>query len=63
MDLELSGKTIIVTGGTDGLGFATVKSLLAEGANVLVTGRTQEKFARGRMQRKGPWMVEPSKGL
>ncbi|HEY0175629.1 MAG TPA: SDR family oxidoreductase [Pedobacter sp.] len=46
MDLELSGKTFIVTGGTDGLGLATVKTLLAEGANVLVTGRTEEKFTR-----------------
>jgi 3-oxoacyl-[acyl-carrier protein] reductase len=45
MDLQISGKTFIVTGGTDGLGLATVKSLVAEGANVLVTGRTEEKFA------------------
>jgi 3-oxoacyl-[acyl-carrier protein] reductase len=44
MDLNLSGKTYIVTGGSDGLGFATVKSLLSEGANVLVSGRTLEKF-------------------
>jgi 3-oxoacyl-[acyl-carrier protein] reductase len=46
MDLHLSGKTFIVTGGSDGLGLATVKSLLAEGANVLVSGRTKEKFDR-----------------
>lgn len=48
MDLGLAGKTFIVTGGTDGLGFATVQSLVEEGANVLVTGRTEEKFARAR---------------
>jgi 3-oxoacyl-[acyl-carrier protein] reductase len=46
MDLHLSGKTFIVTGGSDGLGLATVKSLLAEGANVLISGRTKEKFER-----------------
>jgi 3-oxoacyl-[acyl-carrier protein] reductase len=53
MDLELAGKTFIVTGGTDGLGFATVQCLLAEGANVLMTGRTPEKYARAR-QALGP---------
>jgi 3-oxoacyl-[acyl-carrier protein] reductase len=46
MDLELADKTFIVTGGTDGLGLATAKCLIAEGANVLVTGRTEEKFLR-----------------
>ncbi|HEX8609890.1 MAG TPA: SDR family oxidoreductase [Telluria sp.] len=46
MDLGLAGKAFIVTGGTDGLGFATVQSLVAEGANVLVTGRTHEKYTR-----------------
>lgn len=48
MDLQLSGKTFIVTGGSDGLGFATVKHLLSEGANVLVSGRTEEKFERAK---------------
>jgi 3-oxoacyl-[acyl-carrier protein] reductase len=46
MDLHLSGKTFIVTGGSDGLGLATVKTLLSEGANVVVSGRTREKFER-----------------
>lgn len=48
MDLGLSGKTFIVTGGTDGLGFAAVQSLVSEGANVLVSGRTEEKYLRAR---------------
>ncbi len=45
----LSGKTFIVTGGSDGLGLAAVKILLAEGANVLVSGRTEEKFERAKV--------------
>jgi 3-oxoacyl-[acyl-carrier protein] reductase len=49
MDLGLAGKAFIVTGGTDGLGFATVQSLVSEGANVLVTGRTEEKYMRARL--------------
>lgn len=48
MDLQLSGKTFIVTGGSDGLGLATVKNLLSEGANVLVSGRTAEKFEQAK---------------
>ena len=46
MDLQLADKTFIITGGTDGLGLATAKCLIAEGAHVLVTGRTEEKFLR-----------------
>jgi 3-oxoacyl-[acyl-carrier protein] reductase len=49
MDLELAGKTFIVTGGTDGLGLATARALIAEGANVFITGRTAEKFARAQL--------------
>ena len=44
MDLELAGKAFIVTSGTDGLGLATARVLLAEGANVLVSGRSEGKF-------------------
>ena len=44
MDLELAGKAFIVTGGTDGLGLAAARILLAEGANVLVSGRSEGKF-------------------
>lgn len=39
MDLELKDKVFIVTGGSRGLGRATVESLVAEGAKVVVTGR------------------------
>jgi NAD(P)-dependent dehydrogenase (short-subunit alcohol dehydrogenase family) len=38
MELELSGKTAVVTGGSKGIGLATVRTLLAElgGIDVLV---------------------------
>ena len=39
MDLELGGKTVLITGGTDGLGLALAKRLAAEGASVAVCGR------------------------
>lgn len=37
---KYEGKTAIVTGGTTGIGFATAKLLVAEGAKVIVTGRS-----------------------
>lgn len=42
MDLGLSGRTYIVTGGTRGLGRATADALVADGANVVVSSRSQE---------------------
>ncbi len=43
MDLQLSGKTAVVTGSTAGIGFATAKRLVGECARVLVNGRTRER--------------------
>ncbi|MQS14620.1 SDR family oxidoreductase [Streptomyces kaniharaensis] len=42
MDLGLKDKAYIVTGATRGLGLATARELAADGARVLVTGRTKE---------------------
>jgi NAD(P)-dependent dehydrogenase (short-subunit alcohol dehydrogenase family) len=44
MDLELTGKTILITGGTDGLGLALAMKLAAEGAAVGVCGRDEERL-------------------
>ncbi|MGD3104756.1 SDR family oxidoreductase [Streptomyces sp. YGL11-2] len=46
MDLGLTDRTYLVTGATRGLGFATARALVADGAHVVVTGRTEESAAK-----------------
>lgn len=46
LDLQLEGKTALVTGSTAGIGYATAEALLKEGANVIVNGRTQAAVDR-----------------
>ncbi|GLY52178.1 SDR family oxidoreductase [Lentzea sp. NBRC 102530] len=41
--MKYLGKKVVVTGGTHGMGRATVDKLVAGGAEVLLTGRTTEK--------------------
>lgn len=42
--MQLSGKTILLTGGTDGIGRELAGQLKAKGATVIVTGRTAERI-------------------
>jgi NAD(P)-dependent dehydrogenase (short-subunit alcohol dehydrogenase family) len=42
MDLQLKGKTALITGSTGGIGYGIAKVLLAEGAEVIINGRTQQ---------------------
>jgi NAD(P)-dependent dehydrogenase (short-subunit alcohol dehydrogenase family) len=43
MDLQLKGKTALVTGSTAGIGLAIAQALAKEGAAVIVNGRTEER--------------------
>jgi len=42
---DLSGKVVVVTGGTSGLGFAMAQAFACSGANVVVIGRSEQKMA------------------
>jgi NAD(P)-dependent dehydrogenase (short-subunit alcohol dehydrogenase family) len=44
MDLQIAGKTALVTGSTAGIGLAIAKRLAAEGAVVTICGRNQAKL-------------------
>lgn len=42
----LANKKIVVTGGGSGLGFAMARKFVSEGADVLITGRNEEKLKK-----------------
>lgn len=44
--MRLENKTVVVTGGNSGIGFAAAKLFVAEGAKVVITGRNEETLAR-----------------
>jgi len=44
MDLQLKGKTALITGSTAGIGLAIAERLAAEGAHVIISGRDQGKL-------------------
>ena len=48
--MRVSGKTALVTGGTDGIGLEIARQLLAKGAAVIVCGRREDYLAAARAE-------------
>lgn len=58
MTAKLAGKIALVTGGSSGIGLATAKRFVAEGAQVVVTGRRQAELDQAAAELgNGAWGV------
>ncbi|MDQ0828387.1 short-subunit dehydrogenase involved in D-alanine esterification of teichoic acids [Streptomyces achromogenes] len=59
-----TGKTVLITGGTSGAGLVTAHRLVAEGAHVIVTGRTRARLDSAVHQLgpvpRGSWPTPPT---
>ena len=53
MGTRLANKTALITGGNSGIGLATARLFVAEGARVIITGRNQETL-QATMKELGP---------
>jgi len=42
---KLESKIALITGGTSGIGLATAKAFVSEGAHVFITGRREAELA------------------
>ncbi len=54
---KLNGKVAIVTGATSGIGLATAKLFLEQGAKVVLTGRSQEKLEAVESELTGDYLL------
>lgn len=53
MNLKLTDKTALVSGSSKGIGFAVASQLAAEGARVIVNGRSEQAVANALQQSRG----------
>jgi uncharacterized oxidoreductase len=51
--MKLKDQTILITGGTSGIGFELAKKLLAAGNTVLITGRSNDRIQKARQELRG----------
>jgi 3-oxoacyl-[acyl-carrier protein] reductase len=56
---NLNGKTALITGGTKGIGYGIAQSMVAEGMNVVITGRSEEtaRQAASELEKSGAGKV------
>jgi NAD(P)-dependent dehydrogenase (short-subunit alcohol dehydrogenase family) len=59
MDLGLKGKSVLITGGSKGIGLACAKSFAAEGCRLHLAARDRERLARAKSELSGDVAVHP----
>ncbi len=57
---KYAGRRVVITGGTSGIGLATARLLVSEGARVLLTGRTKDTLDAARKEFDGNAIVVQS---
>jgi len=50
MDLQLEKKSVLITGGSEGIGFSVAKAFAAEGANLHLVSRSKDKLENARAE-------------
>jgi len=53
MQIDLTGKTALITGSTEGIGYAIARQLARAGADVIVNGRSEDKTSKAAERLKG----------
>jgi NAD(P)-dependent dehydrogenase (short-subunit alcohol dehydrogenase family) len=52
--MSLKDQTVVILGGSSGIGLATAKGALVEGAKVIITGRSHDRLEQARLPTGDP---------
>ena len=63
MQIDLTGKTALVTGSTEGIGYAIARQLAKAGADTIINGRSEDKTARAVERLKGEGITGSMTGV
>ena len=59
MDLNIKGKTVLITGASKGIGRAAAELFISEGSKVIISSRSEENLIRAVKEIKEAYGIEP----